>query len=244
MAFCPLVVFNRLAMMPSTPLVRNAARNQLLRRSVCTNRVAVPIAKKPVRKVRPCRGHRTFVVAAGAGTLAATRGTAAAGAVAGTSAGAGSLPSAPTGAPLTAAAASSSSSGSSSNADADGDSAAFDALCAAAGRALGPLAGQLTFGTCLGCCAGYALKSVGRSAALVVGVAFVGLQTLQFCGYIDINWGKVQKDVVHVFDKDGDGTVGRADLKSHWDGLMAVLRFNLPSSAGFGLGVALGIMYG
>ena len=230
--FSPVALFQRLGMLPTTPLmVAKTTTSLLIRRTGTKHRALSTATRKRVTRptqFRPCPGHRRRFATMAAGTLAATRGTAAA-----AGAGVSALPSPPTGVP--------GKNGAKAKAE---DDNAFDALAAAAGRALGPLAGQLTFGTCLGCCAGYALKSVGRSAAFVVGVTFVGLQTLQYCGYININWGKVQKDVVGVFDKDGDGTVGRADLKSHWDSVMRVLRFNLPSSAGFGIGVALGIMYG
>merc|ERR1719510_1080029 len=67
----------------------------------------------------------------------------------------------------------------------DEDAAGFTAM-------LAPFAQQLTMGGFLGFCSGYALKTTGKVAAFGVGGVFIMLQTMQYFGYINVNWSKVQ----------------------------------------------------
>lgn len=45
-------------------------------------------------------------------------------------------------------------------------------------------------------------------------------------------------------DSDGDGQVTANDLRTYWSKLVHMLTFQLPSTAGFVSGLALGIRYG
>lgn len=93
----------------------------------------------------------------------------------------------------------------------------------------------------LGFCSGYALKQVGKAAAVAVGIVFLFAQGAASQGYININWHKVQADVIAKVDTTGDGKITNEDLKLWYEKLMVVLRKNLPSSAGFSGGFALGL---
>ncbi|RLN37810.1 hypothetical protein BBJ28_00016509 [Nothophytophthora sp. Chile5] len=104
-------------------------------------------------------------------------------------------------------------------------------------------AGELTLASGLGFCSGYALKQIGKTAAVAVGIIFLMAQTAAYNGYIDIHWGKVQKDVIAKVDPNGDGKIDKDDVKLWYRKLLKVLTANLPSSAGFSSGFALGIYY-
>jgi uncharacterized membrane protein (Fun14 family) len=101
--------------------------------------------------------------------------------------------------------------------------------------------GEISLGSGLGFCSGYALKQVGKVAAVTIGTLFVLAQVAQSKGYIEIHWHKVEKDVVNAVDPDGDGKITKKDLHEWYQRLMKVLQANLPSSAGFAGGFLLGI---
>ncbi|KAG7393037.1 hypothetical protein PHYPSEUDO_013525 [Phytophthora pseudosyringae] len=103
--------------------------------------------------------------------------------------------------------------------------------------------GELTLASGLGFCSGYALKQVGKAAACAVGIVFIMAQTAAYNGYIDIKWGKVQKDMIAKVDPNGDGKINSDDVKLWYRKLLRIMKTNLPSSAGFSSGFALGIYY-
>ena len=65
---------------------------------------------------------------------------------------------------------------------------------------LKPLLQQVSFGGVLGYCSGYALKQLGKATAFVVGIGFLGLQTAQHYGYIEVDWVKVRDDALKPLD--------------------------------------------
>ncbi|CAI5732448.1 unnamed protein product [Hyaloperonospora brassicae] len=101
--------------------------------------------------------------------------------------------------------------------------------------------GELTLAGSLGFCSGYALKLVGKAAALAVGLVFIVGQVAAYNGYIDIKWGKLQKDAIDRVDPNGDGKIDGVDLKLWYRRLLAIMKTKLPSSVGFSSGFALGI---
>lgn len=103
--------------------------------------------------------------------------------------------------------------------------------------------GELTLAGGLGFCSGYALNQVGKAAAMAVGIVFIIAQTAAYNGYIDIKWGKVQKDMIAKVDPNGDGKIDSEDVKLWYRKLLKIMKTNLPSSAGFSSGFALGIYY-
>lgn len=54
-------------------------------------------------------------------------------------------------------------------------------------------AGTASFGTVTGFCSGVALKKIGRAAAAVTGVLFMGLTAAERSGFIEVKWDKVQQ---------------------------------------------------
>ncbi|CAI5733774.1 unnamed protein product [Peronospora destructor] len=101
--------------------------------------------------------------------------------------------------------------------------------------------GEVTMAGSLGFCSGYALKQAGKAAAMAVGLIFVLAQTAAYNGYVDIKWGKVQKDMIAKVDPNGDGKFDSQDVKLWYRKLLKIIKANLPSSTGFTSGFALGI---
>jgi len=71
-----------------------------------------------------------------------------------------------------------------------------NAVINAAVNTLGPLAMKFGFGGFMGFCSGYAMKKATKVVAVCVGLAFVSLQSLQYCGYIEVRWDNIKKDLV------------------------------------------------
>jgi FUN14 domain-containing protein 1 len=107
-----------------------------------------------------------------------------------------------------------------------------------------PLAQKLGFGGIMGYISGLTLKRLGQEAAFLVGVAFLGLQGLQYGGYIKIDYSKVQAEVTKKLDVDGDGKLTSKDALAIWGKVKNVLSDQLPGAGGFSAGFALGIYYG
>jgi len=94
-----------------------------------------------------------------------------------------------------------------------------------------------SYGFVAGYGAGLAMKKAGKGIAIVIGLAFLGLQALSMKGYISIDsdrprrldgtLGKVmdkdgdgdfdRQDVVKVLDRDGDGDFDKQDLVKMMD---------------------------
>jgi len=96
----------------------------------------------------------------------------------------------------------------------------------------------------VGWASGYAFKQFGKAAALVCGSMFICLQFLAYKGYITIVWKKWVDTAQEAADLNNDGKVDAADLKAAFSGLMKVLKYGLPSSAGFTAGFVLGLKQG
>lgn len=88
-----------------------------------------------------------------------------------------------------------------------------------------PWVQQLTFGAVAGFVAGYALKKVGKLAAIFLGVIFVVIQLLAWSGFVSVNWQVVQDAV--------DPLLQTGSLESAWQRLLRVLTFNIPFAAAF-----------
>lgn len=107
-----------------------------------------------------------------------------------------------------------------------------------------PFAGKFSFGTLLGFCAGYASKQVGKAAAMGVGFAFLGLQSLAYMGYININWNKVEKAAVDKLDQDGDGDFDADDAKILAKRIFRGIKYQVPGGLGFTVAFMLGFKKG
>ena len=109
---------------------------------------------------------------------------------------------------------------------------------------IGPFISRFGFGGMCGFCAGYAVKQATRVAAMLFGLTFVGLQGLQYAGYIEIKWNKIKKDSIRLVDSDGSGSVGVKDVKHYLKTFLAMLRFHGPTATGLSAGVYYGFYKG
>jgi len=103
---------------------------------------------------------------------------------------------------------------------------------------------QLSYGFVCGYCSGYALKKVGKAAAVVLGLGFMTLQTLNYSGYIEVDHEKLKKDVEGLMDLNNDGKIDDKDLAIASDKIMEVVSFGLPSGCGFAAGFWGGLRSG
>ena len=101
------------------------------------------------------------------------------------------------------------------------------------GEILTPLLTQLGVGGIAGLCTGYALKKIGKLIAIILGLAFIGLELLAYRGIISINYSALQDWANGVI-----GQVGQAE------GILTVIIGNLPFAASFLVGFAIGLKLG
>ncbi|EKX45498.1 hypothetical protein GUITHDRAFT_163302 [Guillardia theta CCMP2712] len=106
---------------------------------------------------------------------------------------------------------------------------------------LSPIMSQLTIGTTMGFASGYALRTIGKMAAVLVGCSFMLLQGAAYKGWVHINWNAATKDLHSVLDQDGDGDFDMDDMKILFTRFVEVATYNLPSGTGFTAGLLLGL---
>ncbi len=104
-----------------------------------------------------------------------------------------------------------------------------------------PVLSNLSFGAIMGYCSGTALKQVGRTLAFVVGIGFIGLQSMAHLGYIEIDWIKVRDSAKKTIDSSGDGNFDATDLKAYWKSLKKILTNRVPAAGGFSVGFLYGL---
>jgi uncharacterized membrane protein (Fun14 family) len=75
-------------------------------------------------------------------------------------------------------------------------------------------------------------------------MGFVVLQSLQYSGYVQVDHGKLRKDMERILDLDQDGKVGQDDVKIGYDKIMKILEYNLPAGSGFAAGFLGGLRSG
>ena len=98
---------------------------------------------------------------------------------------------------------------------------------------LTPLLTQLGVGGVAGLCSGYALKKLGKVAAFIIGLAFIGLQLLAYKGIININYDALQQW--------GSELIGQVGVL---EGVLTLIIANLPFAASFLVGLAIGLKIG
>lgn len=113
---------------------------------------------------------------------------------------------------------------------------------------------NLSYGFVAGYASGYALKKVGRVAAVVLGTAFLGMQTLAASGYVTVDHAKIQHRLEDLMDRNKDGKVNASDLKDVVESARKVAGFGIieegsevglgASAAGFGTGFYGGLRSG
>jgi len=111
-------------------------------------------------------------------------------------------------------------------------------------RALGPLGGEITLSGALGFGAGYSLKKISKAATFFIGIAFVASQIFGHLGYVEVNWRKVEREVMRLFDLDGDQRLTTRDVAMYWKKLKGMLMHKLPNTTAFAAFFTLGLQKG
>lgn len=101
---------------------------------------------------------------------------------------------------------------------------------------LAPVLGQLTFGALAGFAVGYALKKIGKVAAVALGLFFIAIQLLAYYGLVEINWLQIQASV--------DPLLRPESLQALWDDVLELLTLNLPFAGAFIPGLLVGLRRG
>lgn len=107
-----------------------------------------------------------------------------------------------------------------------------------------PIIANLSFGGVMGYCSGAAMKKIGQTVAVIVGVGFILLQTAVSAGYITVDWGKVRDSAVKKMDVNKDGKVNVEDVKEYWKILRHMLTNKIPAAGGFSFGFLYGVKNG
>lgn len=77
-----------------------------------------------------------------------------------------------------------------------------------------------------------------------LGLGFMGIQTLSYYGYIEVDHSRIQSDFEKALDLNKDGKVDKEDGKIAYDKVMSVLQYSLPAGSGFGGGFIAGVRSG
>ena len=75
-------------------------------------------------------------------------------------------------------------------------------------------------------------------------MVFIGLQCMSYFGLVEIKWLEVEKKAMALIDTDGDGKITATDVKRYWKRIIKVLTHQLPSTAGFSVGMLVGFKQG
>jgi uncharacterized membrane protein (Fun14 family) len=98
---------------------------------------------------------------------------------------------------------------------------------------LSPIITQLGVGGVGGLCVGYAIKKIAKIVAVIIGLAFLGLEYLAYQGIISINYGALEDWASNLVQ--GTGAIEKT--------LIAILS-NLPFASSFLVGLAMGLKLG
>ncbi|CEL95785.1 unnamed protein product [Vitrella brassicaformis CCMP3155] len=100
---------------------------------------------------------------------------------------------------------------------------------------------KFTFGTLAGLVSGYAAKQALKTLAVLLGVGFIVLQSLNYAGYLKIEWHKIEQEVAKKFDTDEDGKLTTKDFAAFWEKFQKAMSYTLPGAGGFGFGFLLAV---
>uniref|UniRef100_K3XC34 EF-hand domain-containing protein n=1 Tax=Globisporangium ultimum (strain ATCC 200006 / CBS 805.95 / DAOM BR144) TaxID=431595 RepID=K3XC34_GLOUD len=104
--------------------------------------------------------------------------------------------------------------------------------------------GQISWGFAMGVCSGFALKKISKAGAIALGTLFVLLQCASYSGYIDVDYQKLERDVMSFLDINKDGQFDTKDMESLYKSVMQVLEFSLPAGSGYAIGFLVGFRAG
>lgn len=97
---------------------------------------------------------------------------------------------------------------------------------------LSPIITQLGVGGVGGLCVGYAIKKIAKIVAVIIGLAFLGLEYLAYQGIISIHYGALEDWASNLVQ--GTGVIEKA--------LIAIIS-NLPFASSFLVGFAMGLKF-
>jgi len=107
---------------------------------------------------------------------------------------------------------------------------------------------ELGLGILAGFSSGYAVKKIGKLAALTVGLGFVAMQVARHYGVLKPehmpDLSKLDKAIKASLDVDGDGKVTSKDINKLANRGFKMLSANVPAASGFGVAFLLGLNYG
>lgn len=95
----------------------------------------------------------------------------------------------------------------------------------------------------MGTAVGVAAKRLTSDALYGAGLAFVGLQSLAYLGFVTIHWNVVQQFLQEKADLNKDGKLDSQDVKIFFQKVMVFLSRGLPDAAGFSAGFFFGMKY-
>lgn len=97
--------------------------------------------------------------------------------------------------------------------------------------------------TVMGAAVGVATRRLTSDALYGAGLCFVGLQSLAYMGYIQVNWVVIGESFTRAVDQNSDGKLDMADVKVFFKRAMGWLSRGLPNAAGFTSGFLFGAKY-
>jgi uncharacterized membrane protein (Fun14 family) len=98
---------------------------------------------------------------------------------------------------------------------------------------------QITLSSVFGFATGACLKHVGEKVAIGVGALFLSMNVLNYLGYINIHWVKMEEDFVKYLDADGDQKITFKDLETHMKRFIPIAS----TTTGFLAGAAVALKY-
>lgn len=107
---------------------------------------------------------------------------------------------------------------------------------------------EVGLGVVAGFSSGYAVKKLGRLAALTFGIGFIGIQLARHYGVVEDkhlpDLSTLDRTIKTHLDTDGDGKVTSKDLNVIANRVLRMLGANVPAASGFGIAFLLGLQYG
>ncbi|DAZ98573.1 TPA: hypothetical protein N0F65_005757 [Lagenidium giganteum] len=104
--------------------------------------------------------------------------------------------------------------------------------------------GQISWGFMMGAFSGFTMKKLSKAGAVALGGVFILMQCASYAGYIDVNYQKLERDVMEFLDLNHDGKVDTQDANELFKSVMKVLEFSLPAGSGFAVGFLIGFRRG
>eukprot|EP00210_Caulerpa_lentillifera_P009329 g8893.t1 len=102
---------------------------------------------------------------------------------------------------------------------------------------------SLGIGGFIGLITGVVFKHTAKRVLLTLGTAFIAIQTLQFCGFIDVRWDRITESALPVFDANRDGVLDEKDARYMIQNMVElapeILAQGLPNLTGFVSGLLI-----